>query len=311
MNTTRLLRSALSTNALFSLCCAIYLLMEPGLIGNLIGWENPLFYQGLGLGLLGFAGDLIHQASRPKMSPMRALLASLADFGWVLGTIIILMVFTGTLSFTGQLLLASVAVVILVCGVFQAKGIQKLYQNPQRPELLHYCIQVKTDAPLPQLWSIIRDLAGIQRYAGNLASSEVLAGPVDSVGAIRQCTDKKGKTWREACTGMEHERSLSLRFVAEAEDFPFPAEEMLGQWVIEPITFSDGAKGTQVNVSWDMKPKPAWIAFLLMPMLQHQIQKDFPILLTKMAEDAKLMAEGKPLPTHTTNNENTLAFGAC
>jgi hypothetical protein len=154
-------------------------------------------------------------------------------------------------------------------------------------------------------------LAGIQRYASSLASSALVAGPVDAVGAIRQCTDKKGKTWQEACTGLEHERSLSLRFVAEAEDFPFPAEEMLGQWVIEPITFSNGAKGTQVNVSWDIKPKPAWIAFLLMPMMQRQIQKDFPILLGRMAEDAKLMAEGKSLPAHTTISANTLAFGAC
>ena len=88
--------------------------MKPDLIGKLIGWQYPLFYQGLGLGLLGFAGDLIHQASRPKMSSLRALLSSLADFGWVFCTIIILIVLAGTLSFTGQLVLAFVAMVILI-----------------------------------------------------------------------------------------------------------------------------------------------------------------------------------------------------
>lgn len=306
MNKTNLLRSALWLNAIFSTLCAFCLLIKPIMIGQVLGWQYPLIYQGLGLGLLIFGIDLMHQASRQRLSALRALASSLADFGWVIGTIIITVLFGETLTLSGELLLISIALFVLFCGVLQTIGILKLYQNPQRHELLHYCISVDTDAPLPQLWLIIRDLGGIQRYANNLASSEIVSKTTDFIGTIRQCTDNKGKVWQEECTELEHERSLSLRFNSEADGFPFPAKEMLGQWKIEPITLSNGTKGTQVKVSWDLQPKPAWMGFLLMPILQHQIQKDFPILLGKMAEDAKLIAAGKPLPATAATSTFTL-----
>nr|BBJ02340.1 hypothetical protein YBY_01880 [Marinobacter nauticus] len=83
-----LVRTALKLNAAFSGISGLFLLFVPDLTGRLIGVGAPLALQALGLGLLIFSMDLLHQATRDKIAGWRVLYASAGDFIWVLGSIL-------------------------------------------------------------------------------------------------------------------------------------------------------------------------------------------------------------------------------
>jgi len=117
------LRSALSANALFSTVCGLVLLAAPATIGTLLEYDNVLLYRLLGLGLLLFAGDLCHQATRPQLSRARAMIASIGDFVWVVATAALLAAYWQGLSVVAVALLLAVAGVVLTCGLLQARGI--------------------------------------------------------------------------------------------------------------------------------------------------------------------------------------------
>lgn len=309
MGSSRLLRIALAGNALFSLTCAAIMLSSPRAVGQWMGLEYPWVYQVVGGGLIVFGMDLLHQASRHSISSLRALISSLADFGWVLGTAFILVFYGGYFSAVGHLTLMGIAAGVCSFGILQAIGIVRLYKVASRPGVLHYCIRVTTDAPLDALWRIIANLADIKRYAANLADSRMVNSnefAVGEKGAVRECRDLKGKQWQEELVHIVPNECLTLRFVAEAEDFPFPATAMTGGWAVLPAQ-----QGTQVEVYWDLVPKSALIAFLLMPILEFQIKNSFPAMLGRMTADAKLLAKGEPLSEYAVASQPPLLLGTC
>ncbi len=129
MDDTRRLRSALLANAVFSAGCALFMIVNPVLTGELLGIQAPLILRGIGLALLIFAADLVHQATRPVMALWRAYYASAADLLWVLGTFIGLYLFPGVLSATGLIIVLAVAGVVFVCAIWQLCGIRLAGEN--------------------------------------------------------------------------------------------------------------------------------------------------------------------------------------
>jgi len=117
------LRSALLANALFSTLCGLLLLAAPATIGGLLEYSNELVYRVMGLGLLLFAGDLYHQATRQQLSRLRAMIASIGDVVWVAGTALLLIWFWQQLSVVAVALLLAIAGVVLAFGLLQARGI--------------------------------------------------------------------------------------------------------------------------------------------------------------------------------------------
>ena len=120
------LRSALLANAAFSSVCGLALLFAPGSIGDLLGLEANLIYRLLGAGLLLFAADLVHQATRPVVAQWRAALACAADFAWVAATALAFLFFPGALSEAGALAVLTVGLIVLGFGLWQAQGLKFL-----------------------------------------------------------------------------------------------------------------------------------------------------------------------------------------
>lgn len=300
------LARALFSNALFSALCALVLICVPDRVGDIIGISAPGFYRCLGIALGLFAVDLLHQVSKSTLSSLRALFSSLSDLSWVLGSIIVLACWPALFSTVGRLILVAIAGVVLLLGYKQATGIVDLYRKNKNAKLLRYCLSVETTAPLGHLWKIISELGNIKRYARNLSDSKLIAGAAPGVGAVRRCIDNSGKSWQEECVEFETNHHLLLRFQVEAKDFPFPASLMTGGWAVMPT-----AEGTRVEIWWEIQPKPYWSAFILMPMLVHQIERDFPALVGRMAEDAKLTAKGVPLSISPVESDSRLIAGAC
>jgi hypothetical protein len=277
---TRPLRIALVANAVFSLTTAALMILFPSLVGDWLGISAPLILQAIGIGLVIFAADLLHQATRNRVATWRALYASAADYLWVAGTFALLALFPGALSLTGNAIVLSVSLAVFVFGSWQLWAIGQAHKR-QDGDLFRHCIQVAVNAPADAMWRVISRIGDIKQYMPSLIRSEVLNGRVPGVGAVRMCEDRKGKQWAEVCTEFETGRSFTVRFLSEAPDFPFPAKTMHGGWEVTP---ADG--GSNVTVWWELEPKPKLLAPILLPLLAFQVNRDFPKIVRRMAADA-------------------------
>lgn len=123
-------------------------------------------------------------------------------------------------------------------------------------------------------------MGDIQNYMPSLVSSEILDNKSPGVGAVRRCTDYSDRSWTEECLEFEPGHSFTVRFAAEAPDFPFPASTMLGGWEV----ISAGT-GSEVMVWFELAPKPRFLAPILLPMLAFRADRDFVKVIRLMADD--------------------------
>jgi hypothetical protein len=291
------LRAALISNAGFSGLSGLLLVTLPEAIATLLGPELPWLLRLLGIGLLVFAADLLHQASRSRLASWRALYASLADVLWVIGSIGLVALFPQHFNDSGVALVLAVAAAVLAMACWQLWGIHRLHRAEEAGRFRH-CLASRVDAPPEAMWRVLRPLGDIARYMPDLARSEVFGEP--GPGAVRACEDRAGHRWRETCIDWQEGRAFTLRFEAEAADFPFPASEMVGGWEVLPES-----EGSTVMVWWELKPRPAWAAVLLMPLLALKADRDFPKVVSAMADvalgrpvAAPARRRGRLLPSH-------------
>ena len=126
MEKERLLRRALLGNALFSgMSGAVFLMFSGGLaawLGLPAVW--PLWAVGVGLAL--FAADLLHQATRRRLSLFRAVLGCGSDLAWVIASAALLLGWPHLLSGGGQAAVVAVAMVVATFAGLQSQGIARL-----------------------------------------------------------------------------------------------------------------------------------------------------------------------------------------
>ena len=122
----RLLRGALLGNALFSSICGLAMIVASGPIAAFIDLGPASILPGIGIGLLLFAADLVHQATRRELSAARAWITVLGDFGWIVGTAVLLVGFPSVLGFMGKLVAVDVALVVGAFMVAQWFGLRRL-----------------------------------------------------------------------------------------------------------------------------------------------------------------------------------------
>lgn len=276
---TKPLRLALLGNAVFSAISATVLIIFPDRVGSLIGTSNYLLLAGIGIGLGIFSADLFHQASRHRMQTWRALYASLGDALWVLGTIVLLIWFPNLVSDQGSVLLTAIALIVALFGSLQFWGAGEAHRLKDS-KLYRHCVAVSVPESTTKMWEVVSDLPAISKYFAALRSSVIRGDMKPQVGATRQCEDHKGKRWAEKCTRFEIGRRLDMEFLCDEEGFPYPASEMIGGW--ELLEIAD--RSTEVHIWWELKPKPAFMAPLIMPLLGLKADIDFPPLVFRMAD---------------------------
>jgi hypothetical protein len=230
-----LLRRALIGNALFSLLSGLVLVGFSGSVSRWMGAVAPGLLQLTGAGLLGFAAFLFWEARRPTLRPDRALIATLADMGWVIGSAVVLLLPLPALSAAGRWAIVLVAAVVLLFALLQLAGLRALTRNRRGTTAARsaFEIQRQVAAPADAIWRLVRDLGRI---------GEVYPEPLDvrvegtRVGARRTCANRRGQHWSEEVIEWDDEaRTFTLRFDTEAPDFPFPVQEMYGGWQIEAV----------------------------------------------------------------------------
>lgn len=280
MTTTTPLRMALGCNAAFSSICGASMLLAPSTIAAWLGIDatslSQALLQGLGAGLLIFAADLIHQATRPRLLTWRALYASTADLLWVGATALLLLGCPSLLGPSGVLIAVALAVVVATMAVWQLWAIDRAHRVANGRH--RHCISVATPTPAPAMWAVIAELGEIQRYMPSLKHSGLLDGAEPGAGAVRQCEDHRGKRWSEACTSFEPPHRFDVRFLADEPGFPFPARAMDGGWEVLPE-----GEGSVVRVWWELIPTPRLLAPVLLPLLAFQVDRDFSKVIERMA----------------------------
>lgn len=282
-STTTPLRMALGCNAAFSSICGASMLLAPTTVAAWLGIAatalSQALLQGLGAGLLIFAADLAHQATRSRLLTWRALYASTADLLWVGATALLLLSFPSLLRPSGVLIAVAVAGVVATMAVWQLWAIDRAHRITGGRH--RHCISVATQVPATAMWAIIAELGEIQRYMPSLKRSTLLDGAEPGAGAVRQCEDHSGKRWSEACTVFDPPHCFDVHFLADEPDFPFPAKNMDGGWEV----IAEGG-GSVVRLWWELAPKPRLLAPVLLPLLAFQVDRDFPKVIGRMARAA-------------------------
>lgn len=224
------------------------MLLQPALPGAWLGIQATLIYRVVGAGPALFSVELFFQALRPRVSTWRALLASIADFLWVGGSLALLVAVPELFSNQGNILVLATAGVVQLFGLWQLWAAGRAHRSARNGEYRH-CIVVETNAPADRMWRIVGDLGKIENYMPSLKYSTLLEDRDPGVGAVRACENQAGQQWQEECIEYIPGRSFSVRFLAEAPGFPFPVKSMRGGWEVNP---TDG--GSQVMIWWELKP---------------------------------------------------------
>ncbi len=274
------LRRALLGNAAFSTASGLLMVGMPGVVASWLGQVAPWLLQLVGIGLLVFAADLVHQATRAHLSPIRALGSSVADFGWVVATPVLGWGAGDALSSSGIVLVTVVAVGVAGFGTAQLRGLRRLYTE-LRPDMGAYyvCLATEVDVAPAKVWASVRNVGRIVDYSPGLTRSFVRGDEPAAPGAVRECHDTGGQRWAEEVLVLDDEaRRLELRFLAEEADFPFPMDVMFGGWQVEST-----ATGSRVNVWWSVTPRQRWLALVLLPLMQARLAVGIADIVRRMA----------------------------
>jgi len=118
------LRRSLLANAAFSGLSGLVFLAATQPLAAFLGLSEPWTLTVVAVSLLLFAGGLFLNARRPVVRRAEAWAAVALDFGWVLGSGIV--IWTGVLSVPGNWAVAAVADVVLLFAILQVVGLGKL-----------------------------------------------------------------------------------------------------------------------------------------------------------------------------------------
>jgi hypothetical protein len=118
------LQRALVTNAIFSTTAALIMLIFSTAITNLFGLEERLPFLVIGAGLLFFAGTILFEVKRQRTKAVYWII--IQDVLWVLGSVVLLLLQPFGISMMGNVLIATVALIVLIFAIWQYLGIQKL-----------------------------------------------------------------------------------------------------------------------------------------------------------------------------------------
>ncbi len=121
MKSDSLLRVALGGNAAFSTLTGVSMLLGAGALASPLGLPSAALAI-VGVGLLPFAGVVAWLARAPQRRRVAVLAVSLADLGWVVGTLVLLATpypETGL----GRALAVVVALIVAACAAGQLLGL--------------------------------------------------------------------------------------------------------------------------------------------------------------------------------------------
>ena len=229
---TKFLRWAMMANATFSALCGIVLFGAADPVAASLGVVDRWWFQAIGVVLLIFSLDLVLIARKQHLSLPLAMLIILADIGWFIASIVILLVWPGIFSKLAVVAIAAVSVVVFVFAILQILGVLRALRNERDGPRVAVEFQRKVDVPPALAWSVVSDVAGYSNYAPSIKSSRILEG--SGKGMLRECADPNGGRWTEQCTFWNEGEAYGFRINTGAADYPYPFVELRAEWRVIP-----------------------------------------------------------------------------
>jgi hypothetical protein len=277
------LTRALLGNAIFSLTSGLVFLLRGDSAAALIGVGPDWLYRAIGAGLLGFALCVAWVALRRPVNTFFALLISVADLLWVLGTAALLLIVGASMQPAGVTVLIAIAAVVLLFAVLQLRGIRQHFDARGKPGTSRLCVAVNAPVRAEQIWPLIADIGAIGRYAPSLTHVLLRDGAQPGAGAVRQCSNLSGQTWAEHCERFDPEaRTIDMRFLADEPNFPYPFKTMRGGWQVLP----NGAHST-IQIWYEVKPKYALLQPVILALMSRGLARSFGEIVTRMVLSAR------------------------
>ncbi len=266
------LRNAFRLNGEFSGMTGLIATVAAGPVADLLGIDQVWLIRGLGISLLGFSALLFFLAGQ-RNSEVRVMAApiSLADLGWVAGTVAI--VALGWLSTVGAIVMGVVALVVLGFAIAQLRaraamvtaGAETIRTTDasevpnEFPPVELVAMTKRLSASVEELWPIMTDHELYAKLALNLGGAKGLTpnGP----GLRRTCADSAGRTWSETCTLWDEGRRFDVNI--DIDDYPYPLQLMQGSWAVE----QRGPEAAAVSMKFAFQPKPGLRGRIFVPTM--------------------------------------------
>lgn len=112
-------RRTMLANAAFSAASALFILVARGSLYPLFGLESPALLTAIAGGLLLYVGSLVITARREPPNRRTLLMAAVLDAGWVVASVIVLIVAWTQLAPLARVLLIGAALVVEVFATMQ------------------------------------------------------------------------------------------------------------------------------------------------------------------------------------------------
>jgi ribosome-associated toxin RatA of RatAB toxin-antitoxin module len=294
------LTRALLANALFSVTSGLTFLLRSDAIAELIGLGPSWLYATIGGGLIGFALCVTLVALRKPINAFLAMLISLADLLWVIGTALLFVLAYAQMRPLGAAVLAAIAAVVLLFAILQLGGIGQRFAARGKPGTSRLCVAIDAPVRADDIWPLIADIASIGRYAPSLTQVLLRDNATPGVNAVRQCSNSAGQTWAERCERFDVEsRAIDMQFLTNEAGFPYPFRTMRGGWQVLP----NGQRAT-VQVWYEVAPKVTLLQPVILAVMSRGLARSFGEIVTRMV----LAMRGTPVPTNVDPAQYDVAY---
>ena len=126
---SKLLRYALTSNAIFSSISGLLMLVAASYIAELLGNIPPIIITITGAGLIIFAAWVFFIARSDSVPKADVWAVIIGDTGWVVGSVILLLLFNDIFTTTGLWIIGLIAAVVLTFADLQFFGLRRLTIN--------------------------------------------------------------------------------------------------------------------------------------------------------------------------------------
>ena len=111
------LKIALIANAVFSSISGFCMILFPDWFASQVGLTQSLIIQGIGIGLLGFAGYVLFTSIKGAMQNVTGIISG--DIAWVVSSLVVIILFWTKIPASGKWLVDSIAIIVGLFAYFQ------------------------------------------------------------------------------------------------------------------------------------------------------------------------------------------------
>lgn len=226
----------------------------------------------MGIGLLGFAGILYLLSKNRFVSRAMIYEIVILDALWVIGSVVLVAFFGDVFTTNGIIVVTGVAAIVAFFAISQFTAAAKIEKPTPVANVdlhegkLYATVKRIVKAPKSVVWDVMTDHPAYADVASNISKVEVLSG--DGLGMKRRCYGPKGESWDETCDVFEPGSAYGFRIHTEAEDYPYPFEELSGRWTVEELQV--GSKfDIEIVAKLKGSPLSKWL-FLIMAKPQFK-----------------------------------------